>query len=485
MDWAPRRLRETRLRELEAQISAASADVCLRFDRACLLAETGRIKEARDAYLDVLAREPSHRAALNNLGTLLHQTGYRTAARTAFAEAVQRYPTDPTSRVNLANALRESGDAVKAREHYETALQLQPDHPEAHQGLACIFTEAGDSASAERHRVLGFGRRPVMSLPYRGERPPVPVLVLSGTLGGNAPIRHFLDDKAFQTSIVFVEFFDIAHPSVTSLPPHRVVFNAIGDADMEGAALDAARSVLSLTTAPVINLPDAVAATGRSENAQRLSDIAGVITPGSVVLSRGLLAAPDAVAMLERLGFEFPLLIRTPGFHTGRYFLRIEKASELSAALAELPGDELMVMRFLDARGSDGKVRKYRVMMIDGGLYPLHAAISSHWKIHYFTAEMAENPAHRAEDAAFLENMAGVLGSRAMAALGEIQRRLGLDYAGIDFGLNTAGEILLFEANAAMVVNPPEPGEKWDYRRPAVERIFAAVRNMVIRRAGS
>jgi glutathione synthase/RimK-type ligase-like ATP-grasp enzyme len=263
-----------------------------------------------------------------------------------------------------------------------------------------------------------------------------------------------------------------------------VVFNAIGDADMEGPALAAARPVLAVTTAPVINSPDAVAATGRSDNAQCLSDIPGVITPGSVILSRASLAGPDAAATLTSLGFDFPLLIRTPGFHTGRYFIRIETIADLPASLTELPGDELMVMRYMDARGADGKSRKYRVMMIDGRLYPLHAAISSQWKIHYFTAEMADSPAHRAEDAAFLENMAAVIGPQAMAALSEIQSRLGLDYAGIDFGLNTNGEILLFEANAAMVVNPPEPDEKWAYRRPAVERIFAAVRNMVMRRAG-
>ena len=44
------------------------------------------------------ARSPSHRAALNNLGTLLHDTGYRTAARTAYAEAVgaaSRRPDEP------------------------------------------------------------------------------------------------------------------------------------------------------------------------------------------------------------------------------------------------------------------------------------------------------------------------------------------------------------------------------------------------------
>jgi cytochrome P450 len=96
---------------------------------------------------------------------------------------------------------------------------------------------------------------------------------------------------------------------------------------------------------------------------------------------------------------------------------------------------------------------------------------------------MGDSPEHRAEDAEFLENMAAVLGTRATAALAEIQSRLALDYAGIDFGLSASGEILFFEANATMVVNPPEPDEKWAYRQAAVERIFAAVRRMLTARA--
>jgi hypothetical protein len=125
------------------------------------------------------------------------------------------------------------------------------------------------------------------------------------------------------------------------------------------------------------------------------------------------------------------------------------------------------------------------VMMIDGQLYPLHCAISSHWKIHYFTAEMADNPAHRAEDEAFLEDMRSALGPIAMDALARIQGALGLDYAGIDFGLNAKGEILLFEANATMVVNPPEPDARWNYRRPAYERIAAGIRKMLTDRAAA
>jgi hypothetical protein len=123
--------------------------------------------------------------------------------------------------------------------------------------------------------------------------------------------------------------------------------------------------------------------------------------------------------------------------------------------------------------------------MIDGQLYALHLAVSSEWKIHYFTAEMADSPEHRAEDAEFLQNMPAVLGARAMAALAGIQSRLGLDYAGIDFGLSPDGDILFFEANATMVVHPPAPDAKWDYRRPAVERIYAAVRRMLLERAGT
>ncbi|MGA3016972.1 MAG: tetratricopeptide repeat protein [Bryobacteraceae bacterium] len=474
-DWPPQRARETALADLNRRIASNPGAVSLRFDLACLLTGMGRTPEARDAYLDLLAREPSHRLALNNLGTLLHATGYRTAARTAYAEAVARHPGDPMSHVNLGNVLYESGEFPAAREHYETALRVEPRHAEAHQGLAYVLAELGDQERAQWHRREGFEHRPVLALPYRGEGPPLSLLLLVSSVGGNIPARHLLDDSVFRTFVVVPEFYDPQVP----LPPHQLVFNSIGDADLAAPALGAAQSLLALTSAPVLNLPSAVLATGRADHA-RLSHLPGVVMPATVTLPRELLSSPEAAATVARHGFRFPLLVRTPGFHTGRHFLRVESPQALAGAVAGLPGSELTVIEFLNARGADGKVRKYRVMMIGGQLYPLHVAISSHWKIHYFTAEMAEQADHRAEDAEFLENMPGVLGPRAMEALARIQAMLGLDYAGIDFGLSSAGDLLLFEANATMVVNPPGPHERWAYRRPAVERIFAAVRKMLM-----
>ncbi len=479
-DWAPRLARETALRELDVRIAAEPETVALRLERANLLAELGRTLDARNAYLDVLSRAPSDRIALNNLGTLLHATGYRTAAKTAYAEAAARHPGDPMSQVNLANVLYANGEFDAAREHYETALRSAPGHAEAHQGLSYVLAELGDTAGAAWHRQKGFEQRAVMTLPYRGGGPPVSLLLLVSSVGGNIPTQHFLDDRLFETTVIVPEFYDCNRP----LPRHQLIFNAIGDADLAPNALAAAQSVAALSSAPVLNPPAAVMATGRADNARRLSGLSGVIAPATVTLARELLTSADATTALARHRLKFPLLLRTPGFHTGRHFLRVDRADTLPEAAAALPGAELTVIQYLDSRGLDGKARKYRAMMIGGRLYPLHLAISSNWKIHYFTAEMADRAEHRAEDAEFLENMPAVLGPRAMSALESVKNALGLDYAGIDFGLSPSGDLLLFEANATMVVNPPEPDPRWDYRRPAVERVFAAIRRLLLEKAG-
>jgi glutamate/tyrosine decarboxylase-like PLP-dependent enzyme len=435
------------------------------FERACRLAETGRTLEARNAYLELLAREPGHRLGLNNLGTLLHSTGYRTAARSAYTEAVRRHPCDPMSLVNLGNVLFEAGEFELARARYETALRFEPGQAQAHQGLAYVLAELSDEEAAERHRSKGFSGHALRELPYRGKGSPVSVLLLVSSVGGNIPTRHLLDDHIFRTYVLVPDFYDASAP----LPAHDLVWNAIGDADLAGKALLAAKSVVQRSAAPVINSPANVLQTRRAD-AYRFSNVPGLVTPVTVTLPR---------EMLHSDALQFPLLVRTPGFHTGRHFVRVERPDDLAGVVESLPGKDLTVIQFLDSRGADGKFRKYRVMMIDGHLFPLHLAISSHWKVHYFTAEMAENESYRAQDAEFLECMPQVLGTKAMDALAKIQGVLGLDYGGIDFGLSASREVLLFEANATMVVNPPEAGAKWDYRRAPVERIFAAVRSML------
>jgi glutathione synthase/RimK-type ligase-like ATP-grasp enzyme len=393
----------------------------------------------------------------------------------------QKLPADPASLVKLASLLQNEGRAAEARTHYEHALKLDPNYWQAHLGLSAILAAEGEVEVAALHRRAAFHGRCVVPMPYRGSEPPITILELVAIGPGNTRIKNFLSDTVFKRYLVATEFYE----ATTPLPPHQLIVNAIGDADTAGVALAGAEALIARSTAPVINSSAAVLATGRCAIAERLASVPGVVTAKTLTLPRESLAGADTASLLSSHGFEFPLLVRTPGFHGGENFLRVETDAGLPAALAELPGDELMVMEFLDACGADGKTRKYRVMIIDGALYPLHAAISHDWKIHYFSAEMADNAEHRAEDAAFLADMRGVLGPRAMAALEGIQQTLGLDYGGIDFGLNGDGEVLVFEANATMAVLPPEEDARWDYRHPAVENILRAIRKMLVDRAKS
>ena len=471
-------------RRLETQLSGLrgqqrTLEVALRVKRATFLAQMGRSLEARADYLKVAEFDPTNRLNLIGLGCLLAATGQRRAARTVYAEAVKYHPDDVVIRVSLGALMLEEADAAGARAHYEAALRINPEYPQAHGGMYYALTRLGEPDAAEFHHRKCFEQQRVIPTLYKGKSPAIPVLLMASSVGGNAPLEKFLDDRVFQTYVVVTDFYD----EKTPLPAHRLVVNGIGDADVAAAALAGAEHLLAHTAARVINAPAAIQGTGRCDVARRLSGVPGVVTPRMVTLPREALAAPDSGATLTLHGFEFPLLVRTPGYHIGEHFLRVESLDELPTALAQLPGRDLTVIEYLEARGRDGKGRKYRVMMIDGQLYPLHVAISSDWKIHYFSAEMAESPAHRAEDAEFLSNMGGVLGPAAVAALDGIQKTLGLDYGGVDFGLNEKGEILLFEANATMVVIPPDADSRWDYRRPAVELVRSAVSKMLMDRA--
>jgi len=286
--------------------------------------------------------------------------------------------------------------------------------------------------------------------------------LLVSARGGNIPTALWIDDRRFTIHALYADYADIA----CDLPEHRLVMNAIGDADLCGEALERAERLLARTTGPVINPPARVRATGRADNARRLAGIAGVIVPRIERISR---------RELDRL--RYPVLLRSPGFHTGRHFVHVQSRAAAGEAAAALAGEELLAIEYLDARGADGMARKYRVMFIDGRIYPLHLAISTDWKVHYFSADMARSADFREEERRFLCDMPGVLGPRAMEALTRVAAALDLQYAGADFALARDGSVLLFEANATMVVFPPGPDPLWDYRRAAIETALDEVRS--------
>ncbi|HTJ28722.1 MAG TPA: tetratricopeptide repeat protein, partial [Candidatus Limnocylindria bacterium] len=423
----------------------------------------------------VLARDRYQCDAMMGLGMEFIAAGELESARIVFAQAAARHPERAAAHAWLGTALLELDDRVAARAAFADALRVEPGHRQAHCGLAILHEREWEGDAARPHWRRAFDDAPVAVSSYRGSAEPVRVLVVTSAVGGNVPLQHVLDDRVFQWATLFAQAYAPGMP----LPPHDVVFNTVGDPDQDARALDFVELIATATDAPLLNAPAAVRATGRAAIAERLRDLPGVLTPRIATFPRAVAAAPDGARVLAEHGFGWPILLRAPGFHTGQHFVRVDAAAALGEALATFPGDEVLAIEYLDTRRADGTYRKYRVMFVGGALYPLHLAVSQEWKVHYFSAAMAEYAAYRDEERAFLENMEETLGARAIGALAAIRDALGLDYGGIDFALDDAGSVVAFEANATMVILPPPADERWAYRRAPIQRAIDACRVMI------
>jgi hypothetical protein len=464
------------LAEIERRLEQSPQAIEVLFERACCLEDLGWDEAASQAYLSVLQYDPRHLGALTNLGLMVSQRGDTANARALFTQALTHHPIATIAHVNLGQALLEQGEVASAEAQFIAALGLDPDFFAAHHGLALLYERIGDPLRAERQLERAFEKRAAWTLPYTGTATPLRVLLLVSARGGDIVTHPFLDDRIMQTTMFVPEGFR----SGMTLPAHDVVFNGIGDADRCRKSLERARPLLDVTRARVINAPERVLATARDETAERLGQIPGVVVPRTERFARNAITAAN---MTER-GWKFPLMVRAPGYQAGRHFERADEPDALADALARVPGDELFAIEFVDTRDADGCVRKYRVLFIDGRVYPVHLAISNAWKVHYFSADMAERSDHRAEEGRFLAGMRGILGVPAMAALEEIARMLDLDYGGIDFGIDAAGNVVVFEANATMAVYPPA-GDLYAYRRPAFDAVIGAVRDMIAARSAT
>jgi hypothetical protein len=99
--------------------------------------------------------------------------------------------------------------------------------------------------------------------------------------------------------------------------------------------------------------------------------------------------------------------------------------------------------------------------------------------IHYYNAENAVNAWMRDEEAVFMESFDSVFGPELQRVLRELATRIGLDYFGIDCSIAPDGRLLLFEADAAMLVHLNDPADVYPYKHRTVPRIFRAFERLL------
>jgi tetratricopeptide (TPR) repeat protein len=415
------------------------------------------LQELEAAEALVPADAGLHRA----LAGAYHAAGREIEAKAQTCAADALDAGAPLALFNLGTAFLMVGQNDAAAKWYNLALRLDPDLTVAHQNLASVLDLQGDVKAARSHRDLAYRRQCVFVEPAAA--PKRRVLILSASGRGNVPIKWLLPSDVNTHIKWFVEYANLR--TQNDLPEHDLVFNAIGDPDMEKPGRAAVRRFLRTCTKPLLNAPDRVARTRRDRLAGLLAGIRGIEVP-CVARVRCL---RDAETAIDKAGLGFPLLVRPVGSHGGDGLGRLDT----QAALHEFAFDRApswYLSAFRNYQSQDGYWRKYRVIFVDRKPYPYHLAISRRWLVHYVTANMLSDAAKTQEESRFLQNPIATLGVTAMDSLRAIGDRLDLDYAGIDFACLPDGRLLVFEANATMLVHP-ETLAILDYKNPFVRAI--------------
>ena len=135
----------------------------------------GRLSEAEQIYLVVLAVEPRNFDCLHNLSLIRRQKGRLDEALALAARAHDADPRSPRAHDTLGSTLLRLNRPEEAIAAYEQAIALKPDCTEAHSNLAGAFawstcgsaTSRPDGASTNGGGCAGMRRRSVATSPNR------------------------------------------------------------------------------------------------------------------------------------------------------------------------------------------------------------------------------------------------------------------------------------------------------------------------------
>jgi hypothetical protein len=274
-------------------------------------------------------------------------------------------------------------------------------------------------------------------------------------------------------------------PFPPRLPEHDLIIVAACESDANRALLRQLEPLLGASTRPVLNLPANIARTSREAAHALLAPLPGVCMPASARAGRDALESLCAgrrslASVLE--GASFPVIVRPVDSHAGHGLTKIDAAAELGAYLQTMPEPEFIVSQYVDYRDADGLFRKYRVVLVDGESYAGHMGVSDAWMIHYLNAGMTESAEKRVEEAAFMAGFEQGFARRHAGALRAVAARMELDYLVIDCGETRDGKLLLFELDTGAVVHDMDPVDLFPYKRPQMQKVFAAFRAMLGRR---
>lgn len=429
-----------------------------------------RFEDAAGSFSKAIEIRPAYAEALNNLGVAMKNMKLYDAAMLWYQRAIEANPSYAKALFNLGTIHFIRKDFNLAMRLYQQSLALEPGQVGAHQNIASMLLDMGKIEEAQQHRDIAYRQQAIFI--DTAAKPVKTVLVLWAAGKGNVPI-DFLFPKDCYTRIIWMMEY-ATEQQRQSLPEYDFVFNAIGDPDVTGPTAANVAAFLAQCERTVLNAPAQIEKTSRDQIADLLGRIENVICPATLCLP-----TPEFKQGVLASSLAFPIIVRPAGSHGGDHLLKLETPQALKS-LAMFPAEVYYASEYVDYCSADGYFRKYRIAFIDRQPYPYHLAIGKNWIIHYETADMLSAPWKLEEEKRYLENPRQAIGEHAMRAIEQIGLAMDLDFCGVDFSILPDGKVLVFEANATMLIHPEDEGSVLQHKNAYVQKIFEAFNRRIM-----
>jgi tetratricopeptide (TPR) repeat protein len=437
--------------------------------------KTGKPHEAITLYLQALKINPGHWPSRTNLVHALMATQQYPLAKQLLMELLEERPQDGALHNQLGKLYFELNELEAAMECFRQAVVFNPRDADSIYWIGGIKQQLGEIEAAEAAYAEAARIQPLISRPAAKFPADFRVLALFAAFAGNLPSGYLFQDAAYDTDTLAL--FASSELDVERLRQNvQVLVNLISDADQADELLPLAGNLADRFGKPTINDPRKIQRTTRDAVAALLEGIPDCRIPKILRQQAGTDLA--AATLQAALSFPPTILVRPVGTHGGDDFEKVDDAADqLAAVLAQRPETDRYFIEYIDYRSADGYFRKYRFIFVEEQILPYHLAIADGWKVHRDSTDMVNHRWMQQEEEAFLNNPAAVFDSGHYRILGEIRQRIGLEYFGIDCGLDRSGNLVVFEVNASMLVH--NQNQDFPYKTPFVQRIKAAFDEML------
>ena len=211
---------------------------------------------------------------------------------------------------------------------------------------------------------------------------------------------------------------------------------------------------------PVLNHPRRAAETTRQRNAEKLAGIPNLVVPRIVRFINDA-AKRKAAIRLIRDTIGFPVIIRNPFMQMGKKAAKLDTPRQLDKYLSQIPEQELYGIEYVYNPAEPNIYRKIRAAVIGEDIFISHVHFGQQWNVHREKDEekraalsLTRATVQYADK--IISDPLETVGRPGMAALKEIRARTPLEIFGIDFDIMADGQLLFFEANAAMNLSMTE-----------------------------